>query len=52
MIFFIFHDTISYEVITLKQIQINSIFDDTILYCNIYEVENPIAIVQIVHGMM
>ena len=36
----------------MKQIQINSIFDDTILYCNIYEVENPIAIVQIVHGMM
>lgn len=36
----------------MKKIQIKSRFDDTILYANVYEVEKPKAVIQVIHGMM
>ena len=36
----------------MRTIKLNSTFDNTTLYINVYDVKNPKAIVQIVHGMM
>ena len=36
----------------MEKIKIQSRFNNVTLHCNVYEVENPNAVVQVIHGMM